>query len=193
MSTTIRAPSLVGGIPTEADFVPSIVCAVLFGLSLSPYIRRSFDPNTRVQSLGAASIGFSVERVVVWSLRAAVSTKHSPGEKLAVGCLAYQQLSFAIGYLAYILDIKNMAKTVFVNATLEDPRRGSPDRPELRAKMRKVAASLLLPYLVAYILPFVGFSLYEASSTSQVNSDVTFWLRCVFKTTFCTNHLISTS
>lgn len=161
--STSTLPVLVGGVPSQVDFVPSIIVASLYLLSLVSFIYRQFNPNTRVYTFCITSVSFSVERVVVWSLRAAQCYHQRPGDTLTIGLIIYQQTSYAIGFLSIANDIIAMARTTFTNTTLEDPARGSPDKPELRRKYRGMVDIYNLPYLVATVLASVAYGLMETA------------------------------
>ncbi|KAG9016767.1 hypothetical protein FRB90_002232 [Tulasnella sp. 427] len=135
--TQVRIPSLIGGFPTQDDFVPSIVLIVFYFLSILPWIKRLYDPNSRTISFGSTTIFFAIERCALYAVRLAQSSQNRVGEDLGDNGLMYQQLSFGVSYMGLMVDALSFGRAVLVNATLEDPGRGSKDRPELRRKLRK--------------------------------------------------------
>lgn len=162
----VHIPSLIGGFPTQDDFAPSILLIIFYSFSLFPYIRRLYDPDTRTITLGSTTTTFSIERIVVYSLRLAQSQRHRPGEDLG-GAILYQQLSFAVGYIGLIVDAVSFARAVLVNVTLEDPGRGSKDQPSLRKKIRKL---LWYPTVALLVITQVGvltFSFLHDAPNSQ--------------------------
>lgn len=174
-----RIPSLIGGIPTQVDFAPSILFAILFGLTLVPFIKRHINPNTRTWTFALGTLSYSLERVAVYGIRASQSHTHYPGEELAKGELIYQQVSFALGFLSLAGDTVNFARAVLVNATLEDPKRGSPDQPRHRFWARRLTDFYGLAYLAAIIPGAIACTNYSASPHNAHKADKVFTLRWV--------------
>jgi len=100
-TTTFRVPSLVGGIPTKADFVPSVIFAVAYGILLIPVGFRLSRSKSRVFTLLIGTLTFSIERIVVFSVRASQAHFSSEPSK---GRLIYQQVSFALGFISFATD-----------------------------------------------------------------------------------------
>ncbi|KAG9050176.1 hypothetical protein FS837_007290 [Tulasnella sp. UAMH 9824] len=157
-STTspLPSPSFIGGFPTEVDYIPSIVLFFLFTFSLSPWIRRQYDPNTRTVTLGLATTIFAMGRQLLYSFRYLGAHTHYPGEELSLGMLVYEQIGFAVGYMGVMMDVIAFARAVLVNATLEDLQRGSKDRPRLRGRIR-------------WILWYPAFTLFAVSMIGTMN------------------------
>ncbi|KAG9016765.1 hypothetical protein FRB90_002230 [Tulasnella sp. 427] len=165
--TQVRIPSLIGGFPTQDDFAPSIVLIIFYFLSILPWIKRLYDPNTRTITLGSATTCFAIERCAVYAVRLAQSSRHRPGEDLGDGGLAYQQLSFGVGYIGLMVDAVSFGRAVLVNATLEDPGRGSKDRPELRCKLRKILGWMSFALWAVTQVGLVTFGLLPNVAQSQ--------------------------
>lgn len=170
-------PSAVGGIPTDVDFVPSVVFAICYFVSLFPFVKRLFDPDTRAW-FTLTSLAFSIEHVVVHSLRAAISKKHHPGEDIG-GVLAYLQISYAVGIISLATDTVLLARILFVNATLQDPKRGSPDKLALRNKIRaRLEGVNLIWSVLVCACASVAWGMYEgAAGHSQAYSNTIYALR----------------
>ncbi|KAG8944620.1 hypothetical protein FRC04_001660 [Tulasnella sp. 424] len=128
--------ALIGGFPTQDDFIPSVVLIILFSFSLSPWIKRQYDPDTRTMTLGSATALSAMSQILLYAFRQLEAHRHEPGEKMVVGMLIYEQMGFAAGYMGIMLDLVAFARATLVNATLEDSRRGSKDRPTLRGRLR---------------------------------------------------------
>ncbi|EGO25807.1 hypothetical protein SERLADRAFT_388314, partial [Serpula lacrymans var. lacrymans S7.9] len=69
MSSNIAFPSPVGGVPFPSDFAPSVLFAVLYGLLVPVMAYRVANKKSRTFLL-VGSITFSIERIVLFSLRA---------------------------------------------------------------------------------------------------------------------------
>ncbi|KAG8944621.1 hypothetical protein FRC04_001661 [Tulasnella sp. 424] len=135
-TTQKQVLALIGGFPTQDDFIPSVVLLFLFSFSLSPWIKRQYDPDTRTMMLGSATTLFTMGRILLYSFRQLEAHRHVPGEQTNVGMLIYEQMGLAAGYMGIMLDLIAFARAILVNATLEDPRRRSKDRPTLRGRFR---------------------------------------------------------
>lgn len=82
-SSAVRVPALIGGVPDQTDLAPSILFAVLYVLSLIPHIIHYFNSDTRTITFCLGTVAFSIERIVVWSLRASLAKVHHPGDTLS--------------------------------------------------------------------------------------------------------------
>ncbi|KAG9016764.1 hypothetical protein FRB90_002229 [Tulasnella sp. 427] len=129
-------PSSIGGFVTSVDYIPSIILLLLFAFSLSPWIKRQFDPNTRTITLGFATTLFAMGRVLLYNLRILEARYTRPGDELNGFAMIYEQMGFAVGYMAVMIDAVAFARAVLVSATLEDVQRSSRDRPGLRNRIR---------------------------------------------------------
>ncbi|KAG8913856.1 hypothetical protein FRC00_001443 [Tulasnella sp. 408] len=174
-----KIPSLVGGFPTQADFAPSIIFAVAYGLSVIPFLIRFWNPNTRTYLLGIGTFAYAVERVVVWSIRAAQSHDHHLGETLSKGRLVYQQVSFALGFIGFGSDCVAFMRAAMVNTTLEDPKRGSIDKPRDRFWYRRAADLAGLLWLIASVPGAIGYSKMPGAAAHPEDADKLFRLRYV--------------
>ncbi|KAG8939603.1 hypothetical protein FRC04_006119 [Tulasnella sp. 424] len=172
-------PSLVGGFPTQADFVPSILFAVAYGLSIIPFIIRFMNPNSRTYTFAIGTLAYSVERVVVWSIRASQSHDHHLGETLSKGRLVYQQVSFALGFIGFGTDCVAFMRAALVNTTLEDPKRGSVDKARARFWSRRAADLAGLVWMISSVPGGVGYSKMPRSFDHPEDADKLFRLRYV--------------
>lgn len=176
-STAVRVPALIGGVPDQTDFAPSILFAVLYFLSLIPHAYHLFNPDTRTITFCIGTVTFSIERIVVWSLRAGQAKVHHPGDVLNRGILVYLQVSYALGFLSFAADAVGMARAVLVNATLEDPSRGSPDEPKKRVQYRRGLDCYNFIYLIATVTGVIAYGKLPSAADSQSVSDDVYNLR----------------
>lgn len=174
---TIRVPSLVGGVPTKADFVPSILFAIAYALSVIPFIRRFANKDARTWTLALGTLPFSIERVVVYAIRASQSHDHNLGDTLSKGKLVYQQVSFALGYVSFASDAVAFVRAVLVNTTLEDPARGSFDKPRRRFWYRRASDLAGLLWMVSTVPGGVAYSKMPGSGDHQDQADQLYRLR----------------
>lgn len=170
-------PSLVGGFPTKADFAPSIIFAIAYGLSVIPFLIRFLNPNTRTWTFAIGTFAYSVERVVVWSIRASQSHDHHLGETLSKGRLVYQQVSFALGFIGFGTDCVAFMRATLVNTTLEDPKRGSVDNARARFWSRRATDLAGLLWMISSVPGAVGYSKMPGSFDHPENADKLFSLR----------------
>lgn len=176
-SQTVRVPSLVGGVPTKADFAPSIIFAVAYGLSVIPFIRRFINKDSRTWTLALGTLPFSIERVVVYAIRASQSHDHNLGDTLSKGKLVYQQVSFALGFVSFASDAVAFVRAVLVNTTLEDPQRGSVDKPRQRYWYRRASDIAGLLWMVSTVSGGVAYSKMPGSGDHQDQADQLYRLR----------------
>ena len=154
-------PSFVGGIPNQLDLVPSILVVIGYATAICMRIKRQYDPNTRIQWLCTATIMFAIERMVVYSLRAGLAHTHTPGSTISSGLIVYPQLSYAMGWQALTQDINHLVRITIVNASVEDPSRGSEDRPGLRKKAHKWTGWYYLILNIPVTLTTVAYGMYH--------------------------------
>ncbi|KAL0945507.1 hypothetical protein HGRIS_000991 [Hohenbuehelia grisea] len=107
-------PTPVGGASLPADFAPSILFAVLYGCLVPVLLWRTFHRRSR-NLLTLGSITFSIERIVVFALRA--SQANSDSQRQSSGLLTYLQLSFGMGYLSIAQDVVKLVRCLIVNAS----------------------------------------------------------------------------
>ncbi|KAG8925242.1 hypothetical protein FRC02_009812 [Tulasnella sp. 418] len=181
-SDTLRIPAFVGGIPTKADFAPSILFCVLYGLLIIPILYRFFNQKSRVYLfLLFGTIPFAIERIVVYGIRA--SQSHTPtsanwlDQGGSRGKLVYQQISFSLGFFGFATDAVPMLRCLLVNTTLEDEERGSTDKPRPRFWYRRFAEVFGLVYLAASIPGIIAGGRYSKAIRDQSAADRAFQLR----------------
>ncbi|KAF9462286.1 hypothetical protein BDZ94DRAFT_1166123 [Collybia nuda] len=126
-------PSPIGGTSFPADFAPSILFAVLYALLVPLMLYRVYDKRSRTTLL-IGSVIFGVERVVIFSLRAAQS--HNESKRLSKGLLTYMQISFGMGFIGIANDLVNIMRILLVNASY-----GSETYVQSPASIRKTAQS----------------------------------------------------
>ncbi|KAJ2919926.1 hypothetical protein MD484_g434, partial [Candolleomyces efflorescens] len=164
-------PAPVGGLVLPSDLAPSIVFAVLYALLLPLVAYRIFDRRSRTLLL-LGTIIFSVERIVIFSLRAAQSQKVSM--QLSNGLLKYMQVSFAVGFIGIANDLVNLLRCLLVNPTyglekweeapasntkessFQTPGPGDEDRPKERFWLRRYSDFTNLAFMAASIPGGIG-------------------------------------
>ncbi|KAG9049571.1 hypothetical protein FS837_009909 [Tulasnella sp. UAMH 9824] len=176
-SQTVRVPSLVGGVPTKADFAPSIIFAVAYGLSVIPFVRRFLNKDSRTWTLALGTLPFSIERVVVYAIRASQSHDHNLGDTISKGKLVYQQVSFALGFVSFASDAVAFVRATMVNTTLEDPNRGSVDQPDKRRLYRRCSELAGWMWLAATVPGIVAYTKMPGSGDHQDQADQLYRLR----------------
>lgn len=179
-----RIPSLVGGVPTKADLAPSIIFSVAFALSLIPWLRRFINHKTRTVTLSIGVFLFSFERIIVYAIRASLAHNHSPGDTLSKGKLTYLQVSFALGYIGFANDCVQFLRAILVNATLEDPVRGSQDDPKTRFWSRRWTDFYGLTFLGATVTGALAYSAFPHSADNLHDANRVFGLRCVLTASY---------
>ncbi|KAF8213561.1 hypothetical protein K438DRAFT_1956934 [Mycena galopus ATCC 62051] len=164
-------PSLVGGIALRAYDLPgSITFAILFGLLHTVSAFRFVDKRWRTV-LMIQPILFSIERQVVFTLRAAVAA-HPNTE--SAGLSKFMQISFALGYLNTAETVLKLVRVVLVNSTngtpVSDSESSAPsnspntDDPRRRFWYRRWTDFLETLYLVA-----LGSSIIATAHQSAAN------------------------
>ncbi|KAG8904912.1 hypothetical protein FRB99_001010 [Tulasnella sp. 403] len=191
-TTVIRVPSLVGGLPTRGDFVPSILVVIGYALTWFPFLRRKFDPKTRSLKPHFMTRGLAVERIIVYSFRATIAReRRTPGEVIEFGNLAYQQLSYATGFMLFLSDALALAKRLCITGTLDieksdnaNTAEGSGETPELdrptfRRTLRWMINGLSFMWVASMIMAIAAHSLYPSTPDKPKVATATFVLRIV--------------
>jgi len=204
---TVLFPTPVGGAPFELDFAPSILFAVLYGLTCFTGIYRFAQPATRTFCT-FGSLVLTTERIVAWSLRA--KQAHKPYEDAWSGLTEYWQLTFGLGTFYLIDDIVKLLRSMLVRTTAPEegdnvplrsrskPDTGSdliksadwesqstlpatPDEHQVHrlALYRKICGYTTLGAIIAMITAIVGGSQYPQAMNSAAMSDVVQVLRYV--------------
>ncbi|KAF9462282.1 hypothetical protein BDZ94DRAFT_1261516 [Collybia nuda] len=114
-------PTPVGGTLLQNDFAPSILFAVLYALLIPLMVYRAWDKRSRTLLLLGTAI-FGIERVVIFSLRAAQSQNEDQRE--SKGLLTYMQVSFGMGFIGIANDLVNLVRVLLVNPTYGSDRYG---------------------------------------------------------------------
>ncbi|KAL0945506.1 hypothetical protein HGRIS_000990 [Hohenbuehelia grisea] len=107
-------PTPVGGASLPFDFAPSVLFAVMYGCLVPILLWRCVHPRSWTLAT-AGSVIFSIERIVVFALRASQSNNES--RRLSPGLLTYSQLTFATGYISIAQDIVSLVRCLIVNAS----------------------------------------------------------------------------
>ncbi|KAF8955655.1 hypothetical protein BDZ97DRAFT_1963583 [Flammula alnicola] len=182
----VNFPAPIGGTALPADFGPSVLFAVLYAL-LSPLtVYRLYKRQSRTLLI-TGSIIFSVERVVIFSLRAVQS--HNEALRFSHGLATYMQVSFAMGFIIIANDLVNIVRCILVNPTygsdmyyqspaastkggaFTPPPDGTPDQPKLRFWHRRFSEFLGLAFMAATIPGSVATSHYSETFDNQQKAD----------------------
>jgi len=107
------------------------------------------------------SLGFGVERIVIFSLRAAQS--HDVTARESKGMNAYMQSTIAMGFIAICQDVVNLLRTALVNSTL-------PSSDCNDSHLKKAISESSTPSLIT-------FQVVEVDSTEEDRARRRFWYR----------------
>jgi len=181
-------PAPVGGTVLPDDFAPSILFAVLYAVLAPLMLYRILGRRSRCTPL-IGTITFSVERVVIFSLRA-VQAK-SDSSRFSPGLVTYQQISFGLGFIGIASDVVRLVRCLLVNATygpekysespaaatkeglVPPPTDDTPDQPRTRAAYRRATGFLGLAFLAAVIPGIIANSNYSTVIDSQTTANLT--------------------
>ncbi|KJA20614.1 hypothetical protein HYPSUDRAFT_781786 [Hypholoma sublateritium FD-334 SS-4] len=188
-------PAPVGGTALPPDFVPSIIFSVLYATLTPLMLYRMFHKRSRSVLL-IGTVAFSVERVVIFTLRAIQS--RNEGRRLSPGLVTYMQISFGMGFIGIANDIVNLVRCLLVNPTYgfemyaqssaavtkdglmpDPPIKGTSDHPKLRQWIRRGAGIIALAFFGALVPGILANSNYSKVFTDQHQADMTAHLRVV--------------
>jgi len=192
-------PSPVGGVSLTPDYAPSILFVILYGSLIPVFVYRLSNRRSR-NTLIVGTFIFSVERVVIFSLRAALVNNEKADHSEVQ---TYMQTSFAAGVVTMARDVVLLLRCLLVNATygsqetdipLKSPAliseshhsvdqasldQGSRDRPRLRFWFRRYADAAVILYVIALTTGSVAGGLYTTGITYKKIGDVVMILRYV--------------
>ncbi|PIL33536.1 hypothetical protein GSI_04159 [Ganoderma sinense ZZ0214-1] len=114
-NSTNPFPAPVGGVPDALDFAPSVFFAVLYALMAPIVIWRMAHPRSRNTVLLTTSL-FSIERVVLFSLRAAAARDATFRPNIDLE--TYFQASASGGFVSIGHDVVNVLRALLVSSTL---------------------------------------------------------------------------
>ncbi|KAI0342025.1 hypothetical protein BDW22DRAFT_1358150 [Trametopsis cervina] len=118
MSSSVRFPSPIGGVPSEADFAPSIIFALAYAIISFGSLYRLARPRSRtIVTIG--TLAHCIEHVVLYSLRA--KQARNPSEAFNHGLTKYWQITYAIDFLAIVGDVNNCMRCLLVKTTMASP------------------------------------------------------------------------
>ncbi|KAM6502158.1 hypothetical protein JOM56_002135 [Amanita muscaria] len=188
-------PAPIGGTALPIDYSPSVLFAVLYAALLPLIIFRLIDKRSRSILLISTSI-FSVERIIIYSLRAAQA--RSDTLRLSSNLINYLQISFAMGFIAIANDVIKFLHCPAVNTTFScdmyeqaPAARDAPlnarnqqtvevkDYPRRRFCIRRSHEISLLIFLTVLILSIVANRTFAQLFTDQSNATSVFRLRYV--------------
>ncbi|EJD46152.1 hypothetical protein AURDEDRAFT_124268 [Auricularia subglabra TFB-10046 SS5] len=112
MSTALRIPTPVGGVPNDIDRIPSIVFAVAWGALLPFAVRRITLRKSTVLLIGPCVL--LLTNLVMYSLRAAQAFGHI--KSTSTGFLIFIQGELASGYCSLMTDSIMLLKAIVDNA-----------------------------------------------------------------------------
>jgi hypothetical protein len=188
----------VGGTALPVDFAPSILFAILYACLAPLMLYRMFDRRSRCILL-IGTIAFSVERVVMFALRAVQARNEQ--HHFSKGLATYMQISFGLGFIGITGDAVKLTRCLLVNATygpelyhespaaaskgviVPPPTADTPDQPRVRFWCRRVNDFLGFTFLAANTVPaIIANSHYSRVFDSQKNADMTAtnWLTVPF-------------
>jgi len=188
----VQFPAPIGGTVLLDDFAPSILFAILYALLSPLMLYRMFHRRSRCTLLIGTAI-FSIERIVIFSLRAVQSKNDS--FRFSGGLTSYMQISFGMGFIGIASDAVKLARCLLVNATygpekyfqspaaatkeglVPPPTADTPDQPRVRTWCRRVANLMGLAFLTAIILEAIANSNYSKVFNSQKDANMTAVLR----------------
>ncbi|KAF9476875.1 hypothetical protein BDN70DRAFT_907460 [Pholiota conissans] len=190
----VNFPAPVGGTPFPIDFAPSFTFAVLYAALVPLMVYRMFTKRSR-SILLIGTIAFSIERIVIFALRAVQSRNES--RRLSPGLTTYMQISFAIGFISIANSINSLVRCLLVNPTygsstygqsaaaaskgglMGPPLLGTPDYPKARQWMRRGTGIMALSFIGAIILGLVANTHYNKTFDNQQRADTTELLRFI--------------
>jgi len=129
-----------------------------------------------VSTLLVSTIIFSIERIVIFSLRAAQA--HSEKRRFSEGLLKYMQISFGLGFIGISNDLVGLLRCLLVNATfgsdkyeestaasskdgvMKPPPEGTPDMAKTRFWLRRFTDVVNLLYIAATVTGIIANSTY---------------------------------
>ncbi|EKM54315.1 uncharacterized protein PHACADRAFT_196746 [Phanerochaete carnosa HHB-10118-sp] len=97
MSAPVSFPAPIGGVPFDNDFTPSVFFALLYAAVCLLGFWRLAREHSRTM-LVVTTLIFTIERVVVWLLRA--KQAKTPSDDLSKNLTAYWQMTFSANYIA---------------------------------------------------------------------------------------------
>ncbi|KAH9478576.1 hypothetical protein JR316_0009033 [Psilocybe cubensis] len=190
----VNFPAPVGGTAYADDFAPSILFAVLYAALVPLMLYRMFDRRSRTILL-MQTVTFSIERVVIFALRA--SQSRNDHRRLSPGLATYMQVSFGMGYLGIAQDLVNLLRCMLVNPTYgsdtyfqspaamtkggiySPPPPGVPDEPKLRGLLRALMGYMSLAFFAALVPGIIANSVYRKGFHNQDTANRTASLRFV--------------
>jgi len=190
----VLSPAPIGGTVLPDDFAPSILFAILYAILVPLMLYRILGRRSRCIIL-IGSILFSVERVVIFSLRAVQARDDS--RRFSNGLVTYQQISFGMGFIGIASDAVNISRCLLVNATygpekyfqspaaatkgglVPPPTADTPDYPQTRSWYRWIATFAGLAFWAAIVPEIIANTNYSQVFDSQTNADTTAKLRIV--------------
>ncbi|KAF8812922.1 hypothetical protein BYT27DRAFT_6399199 [Phlegmacium glaucopus] len=182
----VEFPAPVGGTALPEDFAPSILFAILYACLAPLMLYRMINRRSRCIIL-VGTIAFSVERVVIFALRAVQARNEQ--RRFSKGLATYMQISFGLGFIGIAGDVVRLTKCLLVNATygpetypqspaaaskgviVPPPTADTPDQPRVRTWCRGVNDFLGLAFFGAIVPGIIANTNYSKVFDSQKNAD----------------------
>ena len=178
--SSVQIPSPIGGFPNQDDLAPSIIFCIAYALTLIPFFYRFFKRDQRVITIVLGTVPFSIERIVVWSVRASLAHNHQPGDVLTKWKMIYLQVSYGLGFMSFCTDANGFVRALLVNTTLEDPKNGIEDQPKKRFWSRRFTDFYGLVWLAASVPGGIAYSSLSGSVNNYQKAHKAFVFRYVF-------------
>ncbi|KDQ52527.1 hypothetical protein JAAARDRAFT_138486 [Jaapia argillacea MUCL 33604] len=183
----VAFPSPVGGVPIHPEFAPSILFDILYGILIPIGIYRLFSKHSRT-SLIFGTWCFTVERCVIFSLRAAQS--HGALNPGSHGLAVYMQITIGTGLFTMMDDLVKILRCILVNSTRPEAKgdgeqglNGSDinvlgeDQPRQRAGYRGIFGIVGFVPLAASVPGIVAGSQYTSALSHQDTANRVMQLR----------------
>ncbi|CAA7260581.1 unnamed protein product [Cyclocybe aegerita] len=188
----VDLPAPIGGTVLSSDFAPAVVFAALYGLLALLIAYRLYDRRSRTTLL-IGSIIFSVERIVIFSLRA--SQARNDAMRYSGGLLNYMQVSFGLGFVGLAGELVGLLRCLLVNATYGSetfaqspaamtkgcvtgpPPEGTPDLKSTRFAARRFADVAGFAFLAATVPGIIANADFSKAQNDQDQADKTARLR----------------
>ncbi|EKM54327.1 uncharacterized protein PHACADRAFT_210138 [Phanerochaete carnosa HHB-10118-sp] len=187
-----KFPSPIGGIPLPRDLAPSVTFAFLFFLLVLLGVYRLLRRTSR-SLLVITTLGFAVERVIIWSLRAKES--RTPSEYSDRHLMTYWQVTFTVGYVILFVKLVIFLRCLVMNATeevsspdlrvleeMQKPNNDSEtqtkafiedavvdvgDRTNIRRRYRRLSRAVFIIAILVLIIGVVSGNAYVKGETNR--------------------------
>lgn len=174
MSTALRIPTPVGGIPNDTDRIPSVVFAIAWAALLPFAVRRIIRRKSAVLLIGPCVL--LVINTIMYCLRAAQAFELI--KPTSTGFLIFMQGELANGFCSLMTDFIPLLKTIIDNAKVApvDPEaQGSPQAANRKTRytpLQLAGIALAVTYFAAPgTLAGVQGGFYRSGQKNQRSAD----------------------